>query len=98
MEISVNDDPVVIEIRQSKINQQSNSAEPETEQLLTGNDQHRSARKKFHVTWNTFIGTMSEMEEFYARNNFLNKYLYFRSILMFIDSVFRGIGTCDVCQ
>ncbi|CAF1371765.1 unnamed protein product, partial [Didymodactylos carnosus] len=62
------------------------------EQILAYINQHRSARKKYRLSWRSFIGTMSGMEQIYARHDFLRDYEWFRPIFIFMDSVFRGIG------
>jgi hypothetical protein len=49
-------------------------------------------QRKFDLSWRIFIGTMGDIEEIYACSNFLRDHKWFRFILIFIDSVLRGIG------
>ena len=63
------------------------------EQILSYIDRRRPPRqKKYRVTWRTFIGTMSGIDHVYAREDFLQYYTEFRPLVVFMDSVFRGIG------
>ncbi|CAF2106442.1 unnamed protein product [Rotaria magnacalcarata] len=63
------------------------------EHILSYVDRRRPPRlKKYRLTWRTFIGTMSGMEQIYARDDFLRYYKEFRPAFIFADSVFRGIG------
>ena len=49
-------------------------------------------QSKCGFSWHTLIGTMVDLEKTYARSDFLRGYKWFRFILIFIDSVLRGIG------
>ncbi|CAF1123463.1 unnamed protein product [Rotaria sordida] len=63
------------------------------EQILSYVDRRRPPRhKKYRLTWRTLIGTMSGMDQIYARDDFLHYYEEFRPAFIFMDSVFRGIG------
>lgn len=63
------------------------------EHILSYIDRRRPPRlKKYRLTWRTFIGTMSGMEQIYARDDFLHYYEEFRPAFIFMDSVFRGIS------
>ena len=62
------------------------------ERILSYADRGRPRQKQYRLTWRTFIGTMAEMEQIYARADFLRCYKYFQPIFIFMDSVFRGIG------
>lgn len=63
------------------------------EHVLSYIDQRRPPRQtKYRLTWRTFIGTMSGMEQIYSRDDFLRYYEEFRPLFIFMDSVFRGIS------
>jgi urea transporter len=63
------------------------------EQILCYIDRHRSPHKKrYRLTWRTFFGTMSGMEQIYGQDNFLRDYEELRPVFIFMDSVFRGIS------
>ncbi|CAF0903245.1 unnamed protein product [Adineta steineri] len=75
----------------NKTNQNSVRRDPRgVEQILSYIDQRRPPRKRhvYRLTWRTFIGTMSGMNEIYNREEF-HKY---RFLIIFLDSVFRGIS------
>ncbi|CAF4172060.1 unnamed protein product [Rotaria sp. Silwood2] len=74
-------------------NQQLKDDSHETEPFLVDVDQHGPVlKKKYRLSCRAFMGTMSEIEEIYARDDFLYGNKFLRHIFIFMDSVFRGIG------
>jgi urea transporter len=54
---------------------------------------HRpSHENETRLTWRSFIGTMSDVEPMFERASCLRQYKRCRSVLLFVDTVLRGIG------
>ncbi|UJR20485.1 hypothetical protein I4U23_023613 [Adineta vaga] len=67
--------------------------ERSVDRILSYIDRHRPPRrKKYRLTWRTFLGTMSGMDHIYSQDGFLPNHPYHRLTLIFFDSVFRGIS------
>ncbi|CAF1587390.1 unnamed protein product [Adineta ricciae] len=67
--------------------------ERSVEHILSYIDRHRPRRRrKYRLTWRTFLNTMSGMDKIYAEDDFLADHLYYRLLFIFFDSVFRGIS------
>ena len=63
------------------------------ERILSFIDDHRPPRKKkVRLTWSTFLGTMSQFEQIYSEQTFLRNWKILCMIVVYFDSVFRGLG------
>lgn len=73
--------------------QQSKEDLSGVERILSFIDGHRPPRKKkVRLTWNTFLGSMSQFEQIYSEQTFLRNWKLLRLLVVFFDSVFRGLG------
>lgn len=63
------------------------------ERILSYIDNKRPPRhEKYRLSWRSFVGTMSGIDKLYQKRDFLKNFKRFRLILIFIDSVLRGIA------
>ncbi|CAF1382313.1 unnamed protein product [Rotaria sordida] len=77
---------------QKQRQQQLENDSDEFESFIDSNQYRPIPKKKYRLSYRSFIGTMSEIEEIYAQDDFLCGNKLFQHIFIFIDSVFRGIG------
>ena len=86
----------ILLLPQSQTDQRKTSAKSDprgVENIIAYIDRHRPPRKKkYRLSWRTFVGTMSGMDQVYAQSDFLEEFECLRSVVIFADSVFRGIG------
>ncbi|CAF1253557.1 unnamed protein product [Adineta ricciae] len=60
--------------------------------LVNEDEQILIMKKRNRLCFRMFFGTMSQLNEIYCENQFLSKWKFLRYILIYFDSVFRGIG------
>ncbi|CAF3150924.1 unnamed protein product [Rotaria sp. Silwood2] len=75
--------------QQQPLKDNSQEAEPF---FVNIDQQEPILKKKNHLSYRSFIGTMSNIEDIYSRDNFLCGNRLCQRIFIFMDSVFRGVS------
>ncbi|CAF1246941.1 unnamed protein product [Rotaria sp. Silwood1] len=61
------------------------------ENILYEDENHININKE-KLSWRSFIGSMSHIDNIYRKDNFMKNFKRFKFLLILIDSIFRGIS------